>query len=201
MSQPGKKQLLLDAAQKRFAYYGISKVTMAEIAADVGLSKAAIYYYFKTKEEIFKEVVVREIEQFSGEMKNEIDAQTTAAEKLSVFIQSRFKAAERMHNFKKASIDAGVDLRTHMGDMFVEYRRREHLLIVGILKAGVSSGEFTISSPKKTAALLQHIIFGLISARSRPQLYAVSDSEAPETSHEEENVMLADLIVKGLTAQ
>jgi TetR/AcrR family transcriptional regulator len=199
MSHAEKKQMLLEAAQKRFAYYGVSKVTMDEIAADVGLSKAAIYYYFKTKEEIFKEVIIREIEQFTGEMKEKINARRTAAEKLSTFIQTRFKAVERMQNFKKASVDAGLDLRTHMGDTFTAYRQKERLLIAGIIKEGVGSGEFAADSPRKAAALLQHLILGLIGARSRLQPFTPETQH--EMSHDEENAMLAGLIINGLKKQ
>jgi TetR/AcrR family transcriptional regulator len=199
MSQAGKKQVLLDAAQKRFAYYGISKVTMDEIAADVGLSKAAIYYYFKTKEEIFKEVIIREIEQFTVEMKEKISARSTAAEKLFTFIQTRFKAVERMQNFKKASIDAGVDFRTHMSDTYAAYRQKERLLIAGIIKEGIGSGEFADVSPRKAAVLLQHLILGLINARSRLLPFTLEAQQ--EIGQDEENEMLAGLIIKGLQRQ
>jgi len=52
---PDKHAIILDAAQKRFARFGVGKVTMEEISADLGMSKAALYYYFKTKEEIFRQ--------------------------------------------------------------------------------------------------------------------------------------------------
>ena len=199
MSHDEKRRVLIDAAQKRFAYYGISKVTMDEIAADVGLSKAAIYYYFKTKEEIFKEVVIREIEQFTGEMREKINTRTTAAEKLFTFIQTRFKAGELMQNFKKASLDAGLDLKTHMSETFAAYRQKERLLIAGIIKEGMGSGEFAAVSSKKTAALLQHLIFGLTNARSRLLSFTLEAEQ--EIGHSEENEMLAELIIKGLQKQ
>jgi AcrR family transcriptional regulator len=165
----------------------------------VGLSKAAIYYYFKTKEEIFKEVIIREIEQFTGEMREKINARRTAVEKLFTFIQTRFKAVERMQNFKQASIDAGVDLRTHMSVTFTDYRQKERLLIEGIVKEGVGSGEFAAVSPQKTAALLQHLILGLTGARSRRMPFTLEAQQ--EMSHDEENEMLAGLLIKGLKRQ
>ena len=55
---------ILDAAQKRFAQYGPHKVTMDEIATDLGISKAALYYYFTTKEDVYKQVIAREQQEF-----------------------------------------------------------------------------------------------------------------------------------------
>jgi TetR/AcrR family transcriptional regulator len=38
------KALILEAAQRQFARYGLSKVTMDEIAEEVGMGKASLYY-------------------------------------------------------------------------------------------------------------------------------------------------------------
>lgn len=58
-----EKEIIL-AARKRFAYYGFSKVTMDEIAADIGMAKASLYYYFPTKVDLFIAVVTEEQDQF-----------------------------------------------------------------------------------------------------------------------------------------
>ena len=63
-----KQAVILDAARKRFAYYGFSKVTMDEIAADIGMGKASLYYYFPTKESLFEEVVKQEKNQFFNDI-------------------------------------------------------------------------------------------------------------------------------------
>ncbi|HEY4784669.1 MAG TPA: helix-turn-helix domain-containing protein, partial [Bacteroidales bacterium] len=49
-----KLEVILKAAQKRFGLYGLEKTTMKEIASDMGMSKAALYYYFPDKEGLFK---------------------------------------------------------------------------------------------------------------------------------------------------
>ena len=41
-----KEKEILEAARSRFAHYGYSKVTMEEIALDVEMGKASLYYYF-----------------------------------------------------------------------------------------------------------------------------------------------------------
>ena len=38
-----KEKAILEAARKRFAYFGFSKITMDEIASDVALGKASLY--------------------------------------------------------------------------------------------------------------------------------------------------------------
>lgn len=44
-----KQEQIVEAALKRFTHFGISKTTMNEIAEDLSLSKASLYYYFPDK--------------------------------------------------------------------------------------------------------------------------------------------------------
>ncbi|MGF7118617.1 TetR/AcrR family transcriptional regulator [Methanobacterium oryzae] len=50
------KNRIIQAAIKIFSKKGFHKSTMDEIAGEVGVSKATLYTYFKSKEEILKEI-------------------------------------------------------------------------------------------------------------------------------------------------
>lgn len=50
------KKKIIQAAVKIFSKKGFHKSTMDEIAKEVGVSKATLYNYFKSKEEILKEI-------------------------------------------------------------------------------------------------------------------------------------------------
>ena len=52
-----KAEAIIAAAQKRFALFGIEKTPMREIARDLRISKAALYYYFPDKESLYKSVL------------------------------------------------------------------------------------------------------------------------------------------------
>ena len=58
------KGLILDAAKKQFSVLGFSKVTMEEIAAEAGMGKASLYYYFTDKDSLFQAVVKEEMQNF-----------------------------------------------------------------------------------------------------------------------------------------
>lgn len=51
------KNRIIDAAKKRFFNYGYRKVTMDEIASDLGISKKTLYKYFSSKEAIARQVI------------------------------------------------------------------------------------------------------------------------------------------------
>src|SRR3978361_477427 len=48
-----KKEKILEASHQRFLHYGYSKTTMNEIAGDLSMSKALLYYYFPDKSELY----------------------------------------------------------------------------------------------------------------------------------------------------
>src|ERR1700735_1411810 len=54
-----KKEKILEAAYQRFLHYGYSKTTMNEIAGDLSMSKALLYYYFPDKSQLYVDVMRR----------------------------------------------------------------------------------------------------------------------------------------------
>ncbi len=52
------RRSILDVSYRRFANYGFKKVTIDEIAAELGISKKTVYKLFSSKEEILREVVL-----------------------------------------------------------------------------------------------------------------------------------------------
>lgn len=45
---------ILDAAFRRFARYGYRRTSLGDIAEEVGLSRPALYHYFRNKEDVFR---------------------------------------------------------------------------------------------------------------------------------------------------
>jgi len=48
---------ILDSARKIFLLYGYHGTTIEKIARDAGVSKAIIHYYFRTKDNLYREIV------------------------------------------------------------------------------------------------------------------------------------------------
>jgi AcrR family transcriptional regulator len=63
------KEKIQQAAYKCVAKYGFEKTTLDDIAKEVGLNKASLYYYYKSKEEIFLEVTSAETSKFLMNLK------------------------------------------------------------------------------------------------------------------------------------
>lgn len=52
-----RRQELIDAARELFIDAGVSKTSVAKIAAHVGVAKGLFYYYFETKEDVLMAVI------------------------------------------------------------------------------------------------------------------------------------------------
>jgi AcrR family transcriptional regulator len=55
--QDVKREKILEASYERFLHFGYSKTTMNEIAGDLSMSKALLYYYFPDKSELYMSVM------------------------------------------------------------------------------------------------------------------------------------------------
>ena len=57
MSDADERERILHAAARRFMEFGISKVTLDEVASDLRMSKKTMYKYFPSKEDLLKNIM------------------------------------------------------------------------------------------------------------------------------------------------
>lgn len=55
---------IIRAASKRFARHGLHKTTLDEIARDLRISKASLYYYFESKDQLYYATIRWDADQF-----------------------------------------------------------------------------------------------------------------------------------------
>ncbi len=56
-----RKQEIIAVARDLIAEHGHEKVSVSEVARQVGVSKAAVYFYYDSKEALFREVIFQEV--------------------------------------------------------------------------------------------------------------------------------------------
>ncbi len=67
-----RKKEIVEAAKSLFAKNGYSSTSMDDIAKQVGIAKASLYYFFKSKEEIFFAIIEEVIIQVRNLLKQEL---------------------------------------------------------------------------------------------------------------------------------
>ena len=156
-----KEALILGAARKRFAYYGFSKVTMDEIASDVGLAKPSLYYYFPTKENLFRAVIGQEQQAFTEDIERMLKKGAPAGEKLREYADMRIRLFRELVNLSALGVQTWAEVSSIFGDLFATLEEQELKLLHTVLLAGKSSGELEIANPAQTARLILHLLHGL----------------------------------------
>ncbi|MBH0780812.1 TetR/AcrR family transcriptional regulator [Nocardia bovistercoris] len=72
-SHTDRHRALLDAAARVFATRGYANTTVAAITAEAGVSRATLYVYFASKEEIFHALALRVRDDFLAAQEPDID--------------------------------------------------------------------------------------------------------------------------------
>ena len=130
--------VILNAAQARLLEFGYHKTTMAEIAADCGMSAANLYRYFANKEEIAAECATRCMNERLERLRPIVeDASTSAADKLLAYA---LMLVEDSHVHDTAT--TGIYFKGGASDVIVQRNRIENAGMSGILVGFDTSEEF-----------------------------------------------------------
>lgn len=92
------REEILNGARELFERFGFKKTTMEDIARQIGKSKSSLYYYFKTKEEIFGAFVLGEIETTHSMVAESVGKEESAADKFRVLVTSLLKDVKQKAN-------------------------------------------------------------------------------------------------------
>jgi len=192
-----KEKFILNAAQNRFARFGFSKVTMDEIAEDIGLAKASLYYYYLTKEHIFRGVIRREQEEFLKQSATILDKPAPASQKLIMYVRRRIVLGNQLLNLSALNAKLWQDVKPGFRDLFVAFSDQELQLLTRILREGKKNGEFHVTSPEKTAEMFLHVLQGL-RLRFAKSFQHNGDQEKHLREFEKETDLLVETVLYGM---
>ena len=152
---------IVGIARRIFTRYGFRKTTMEEIASASQMGKSSVYYYFKSKEDIFRAVVEFEARMLKERLGRIIDKNSSPPERLKAYILFRLHHVRTLENFYAA---LNEETLSHMG-FILEIRRNfeieEQEMVSKILEDGMEQGVFQLSSSKIGAIAISTMMKGL----------------------------------------
>jgi AcrR family transcriptional regulator len=155
------RDAIISAAASVFSKYGFRKATMDEIALAAHKAKSSLYYYFKSKEEVFKAVVEKEALILRGNLSNTVNALNDPREKLKAYISIRMQSLEELAIYYDAMRNEQL---THF-DFISRIRERvykeEVVMMQNILIDGVARKIFQIEDSELAAIAIVIAIKGL----------------------------------------
>ncbi|HWF85674.1 MAG TPA: helix-turn-helix domain-containing protein [Vicinamibacterales bacterium] len=90
---------ILEAARRIFARLGYAASNVEEIAKEAGMAKGTVYLYFKSKEEVFAEVLASDTERLVNTMVEDMSAAKTFESRLTVFLNLRLNYIRNNRDF------------------------------------------------------------------------------------------------------
>ncbi|MBL7083985.1 MAG: TetR/AcrR family transcriptional regulator [Candidatus Aminicenantes bacterium] len=171
------KIFILKAAEKIFAQKGFSLATMDDIAEEAQFSKATLYRYYKSKSEIFFEIIYKSFEEVLQKTKK-IKKEEISAEKklreLIYYVSSYYhkkKNISRIFIMEKSAVRKILNLNSkeqflplskHPPIPAIFKAKMEEIfnIMCEIIKEGIKSGEFRNVDIRNAGFILGAMIRG-----------------------------------------
>jgi AcrR family transcriptional regulator len=156
-----KESLIIEVAQKRFGLYGIEKTSMREIASDLKLSKASLYYYFPDKESLYKAVVEKEQTEFTTKISERITSIHEPEQLLCEYVIARLSYFRSLLNLSRLRFEAYSGLKPVFKETIRKFNEKEKEMVIKVFEKGINKGIFYIQDPNQTASLFLDLLKGL----------------------------------------
>jgi AcrR family transcriptional regulator len=137
------REIILKIAREIFSKYGFKKTTLDDIANAVRKGKSSLYYYFKSKEDLFQAVIMKEVDILAHELEIVINRNTDPVDKLRDYILTKLTTFRSLANFYHA-IENDVTAVGFIDEIKIRYEQDEIRMIKRILIEGVRKNEFEI---------------------------------------------------------
>ena len=92
-----KRNQIIEAALKRFSHFGIAKTSMSEVADDLKLSKANLYYYFPDKFALIEAIAYRIIDESDEAIAQAFDEADDTLDLLVRMLEMKKAYVEKYH--------------------------------------------------------------------------------------------------------
>ncbi len=137
------RENILKIAREIFSKYGFKKTTLDDIANAVRKGKSSLYYYFKSKEDLFQAVIMKEVDILAHELEIVINRNTDPVDKLRDYILTKLTTFRSLANFYHA-LENDITAIGFIDDIKRRYEQDEIRMIKRILIEGVRKNEFEI---------------------------------------------------------
>jgi len=138
---------IVTAAHECFAHYGYAKTTVADLAREIGFSKAYIYRFFESKQAIGDAICANCLDRLFEQVSHAVEQGETATDKLRKFARTITTAGVEFFFSDRKLYEIAALASSEKWAATQVYGERIQALIDEILKEGRESGEFERKTP------------------------------------------------------
>lgn len=187
------REQLVQSARQVFARYGFKKTALDDIAREARKGKSTIYYYFKSKDDIFKAVIDAEAEIREKTIEDQISAIEDPQQKLKTYIYVRMLSLKNVGNYYEAIKNDLLDNLYFVNSLRTNHFDAEVNVVKNLLLEGVDKGIYTIQNPELTARTVVTLLQGFEVPLIQKNL---SDEELQKSVDEMLNILFFGIVTK-----
>jgi AcrR family transcriptional regulator len=159
-----RREQILEAATQLFTRKGFEQASMDDLAAQTGLSKGALYWYFRSKGEIILTILDRTLRREAPPAETPASSRISAVEGVRRFTDAAIRDARQAlrslplaHEFQALAFRDKAVERALRG-----YARRYVDSLVPLIQRGINTGEFRRVNPLEVALTAGAIVEGTL---------------------------------------
>jgi len=190
-SESATKDKIFRTAAHLFAEKGYNGVSMREISEQAGVTKPAIYYYFNSKEDIYKELVQSALNFGNEKLKQVLAKDLPVRQKLVEIIKGHFRGCLQNPEYVQFFISLATSSeKLPFLEDFKEQALETKKGLTKLIQSGKDSGEFGPGvKPELAAAAINGAMLIFIIRQLNSKKKILSDQLAEE---------IMELFFKGL---
>jgi AcrR family transcriptional regulator len=161
-----QKQRILKAAVEVFGRNGYEKTTISQIAQEADMGRGTLYWYFKSKEDLFRHIIRAVITDLMTPIQGILEKETTLEEKLRYLIRSWLEAGVKQQGLFRIFHSIFAQSQGGFAQEMLQAMRSMYLLIIETLEnmymQAASHGQIKSSDTHRLARLTIGVVDGII---------------------------------------
>jgi TetR/AcrR family transcriptional regulator len=177
-----RRQQILDASRTLLFKKGLTAISVNQIARQAELAVGTIYFYFRSKEEIFAALQEEGLELLLGDVQRALEAGANATECLHNIAQAYLNFSQEHKNYFDVInyflSAADVMFTPEIKQQIDQHGIRILKVVEQALQDGVDQGRFRAVNVRRHALLFWVILHGLVPFRKMKDTLLADDSHA-----------------------
>jgi TetR/AcrR family transcriptional regulator, cholesterol catabolism regulator len=147
-----QRSRILEKSAQLFGDRGVEETSLNDIAEQMRLSKATIYHYFVSKEEIYSDIVIDILERLAVALRAAVSPDDAADHQLQSYMETYAQFLdENFWGFTTVLMGFGGIRQANQRSRALRLREEVREILRDIVRTGIKSGAFRKADPKVTA--------------------------------------------------
>jgi len=189
------RDAILDATDRLLARYGYKKMTIDDLAQEVGIGKGSVYLHFSSKEEIALSHIDRIIERLKKNLASIAEKPIPADERVKQMLVERVLFRfDSVQHYSQSLNDLLAYIRPSLLERRKQYFEEEAKIFARVLNDGQTSGVFRMENSLDTAR-------SMLTATNSLLPYSLSTDELGKRNDlKSRSLAIAAILLSGIKA-